>query len=229
MSTTVDVERIESLEAQVKRLDAALVAARKIRTLFLIAVLALMGLIIYMFMGLFHKLTSQSFQAAVASEAQSRFEQNQERYLNEVKSVVDKASPLITQAFYQQTKQDMPKYTAALDQQREIFTQDLQSQMDAQLRKKYHDLLAKYEARLVREFPELEDEKFRAKVMHSLDKAVGDLASRYYTDQMGLAIGKIYEGWDRFPPADKPGLGDPQLGDQLIGTLLELVSHRLSE
>ena len=229
MSTTVDIERIDSLEKQVHELEAALQASRRIRTLILVSLLAVMALIIYLFMGLFHKVTSQSFQNAIAAEAQTRFEANQVRYMNDVKGVVDRASPVVTQAFYKQSKQDMPKYTAAIDEQREVFLKDIQSQLDAKLKAKYSRLLVDYEDRLVAEFPELKDDRFRAKVIRSLDKALNELVTKYYTDEMGMAIGRIYENWDRFPPVDEPGKNDPQLGDQLIGTLLELMSVRMSQ
>lgn len=229
MSTTVELERIESLETQVRQLEAALTAARNIRLMFIAGVLILMGLIIYLFMGLFRKVTSQEFQTAVMNEAQARLEVEQETYMNHVKTVVDGASPVVTKAFYEQTKNDMPKYTAAIDTERETFAEQIKTQLETQLRAHYSEQLAANEARLVAEFPELKDDAFRERVMASLDQALGELASKYYTDQLGAAIGGIYEDWDQFPPVDPPTRSDPPLGDQLIGTLLELLSHRLAQ
>ena len=229
MSTTVDVERIESLEAQVRELENALNGARRIRLVFMCAVLALMALIIYLFLGMFRKVTSESFKLAVTQQVQERFEKNQVRYMNEVKTLVDNASPIVTEAFYAQSKADMPQYASAFEKERAIFLTEVQTKLDAQLRKKYTDLLAGYETRLVKEFPELQDEEFRKKVMRSLDKAIGELASKYYAKEMGGVIAHINESWDQFPQAELPKTGEPQLGDQLVGTLLELMSKRLAQ
>ncbi len=229
MSTTVDIERIESLETQVRELENALNGARRIRLVFMCAVLALMALIIYLFLGMFRKVTSESFKMAVAQQAQERFEKNQERYMNDVKSLVDNASPIVTEAFYAQSKADMPQYASAFEKERAIFITEVQTKLDAQLRKKYADLLTGYETRLVKEFPELQDEEFRKKVMRSLDKAIGELASKYYAKEMGGVIAHINESWDQFPQAELPKTGEPQLGDQLVGTLLELMSKRLAQ
>ncbi len=229
MSTTVDVERIESLEAQVRELENALNGARRIRLVFMCAVLALMALIIYLFLGMFRKVTSESFKTAVAQQAQDRFEKNQVRYMNEVKSLVDNASPVVTEAFYAQSKADMPQYASAFEKERAVFIAEVQTKLDAQLREKYTDILAGYETRLVKEFPELQDEEFRKKVMRSLDKAIGEMASNYYAKEMGGVIAHINESWDQFPQAESPKTGEPQLGDQLVGTLLELMSKRLAQ
>jgi hypothetical protein len=64
-------------------------------------------------------------------------------------------------------------------------------------------------------------------MMQNVGVAMERLSKKYYADQLNVQMFALYDAWDAFPPAPKPLPGEVPLEDQLIGTLLEVLTERL--
>ena len=220
--------RIGEVEREVREVHAGLAAGKRTRLIVLLLLIAFSIGIGWMFYSLYQRVTSKQFTDGLTEAAQKHMEANQQVYSAEVQKLVDTSTPVLTKAFMEQTQKDMPKYTAALDSQRQELMDNLRPQLEELINKKYAEILEGYSEILIEEFPEAKDPEVQDRIMKSMEVAVDGLVKEYYVDQFKSQMEEMYASWEDFPVADKPQAGEAELSDQLIGFLLEIVTVKLA-
>ena len=226
-NSSADVtEKVKALEKEYAGFRSAMARSRNTRVLILFGAIALVVVIGYMFYSLASEVMSKPYQENLLKLAQERLENNREEYVKEVQKLVDSSAPKLKDAFYKQTKKDMPKYTAAFAAERDEFAKNIQAELKSQVNEHYKGTVEKYKERLAKEFPELSTEALRDRVMKEVGNAFNELVKEFYVDALAEGIDEIYALWDDFPAAEKPQ--GSQSEDVLIGLLLELVSKKMA-
>ena len=117
-----------------------------------------------------------------------------------------------------------------VEKERGDFVVSMQDRLAKSLGEHYDAMIAKHEAILIRELPEAQDPEGSAgSSSRTCTSSSNGSIKKYYADELKLKLTSLYDAWDRFPAADKPGAGEPELEQQFMGVLLEAVSHRLAE
>ena len=221
-------QRVKQVEKQVSDLQAALLATRQTRTVLLLSLLFVLTIAGVLFYRLGQRLRDAEYQAGLSKVAQEYLENNSAEYMREVQMLVDNVRPKLTDAFTDQAKKDMPLYTQAIDRERQALLDNLEERLAVAINDHYEATLQQYEAVLVQEFPAAENDLTRRRVMENFRRALNRMVGTFYIDQFRTELQTLYETWDEFPVASVPDEGDPALEDQLVGTLLNLVSLKLS-
>lgn len=216
-------QRVTAVERQVESLTSALRATRLTRTLLLLGFVALILIAVGLFGSLGKRMASEGYQKELASKAQLHFDNNKDAYLGQIRQLMDESTPIIKTAFLERLEQDKPRYTEALNVQREALLENVKARLELQINARHEGTLARFEQVLIEEFPAAADEEVRVRMMENLRVAVESLVKQYYVDAFQDELQSMYATWDTFPVADAPGADDPPLEDQLIGALLDLM------
>src|SRR5690349_25126896 len=94
--------QVEALLRDCVALKDALGRARRVRQVLMLATIAFVAVACWLFYGLGKKLQSQENIDEVRRLAEARLSENSGRYMTEVQLLVDRASPVLTDAFYKQ-------------------------------------------------------------------------------------------------------------------------------
>lgn len=218
-------ERISKIESEVNELISSINKARGLRWVFLLALLGIIVAIVIAFSGLARRVTSKEYLNELGTLAQKHYEDNQKRYMDELQVLSDKATPVIAKAFSEQMTKDLPKLTQTLDSERDTFIANIQTKMDDRLSKQYNDLLSQHEKIIVKNFPELEDQETRSRVIASLQMILEKIIARNFGDQFRQQANEIVEIWESFPAADEPQAGEIPLEQKLLTNVLFVASN----
>jgi len=221
-------QRVQQVEKQVGDLQAALLATRKTRNLLVLSLLAVLVVAGVLFYRLGQRLQSEEYQTELGDAAQEYLEQNSPEYMREVQMLVDHVGPKVSDAFMDQAKKDMPLYAQAVDRQRELLMKNLEERLAIAINDHYEVTLKQSEEILIQEFPAADDDVTRRRVMENFRIALNRMVAKFYIDEFRTELQALYDTWDGFPVASVPDEGDLPLEDQLFGTLLNLVSLKLS-
>ncbi len=220
--------RVVAVERQVESLQAALSTSRRSRQTLLLGFIALIAIVSFLFYPMVTRLQSEEYITELSNEAQSYLADNSDNYMREVQTLSDNVTPVITKAFYEQAKKDTPKFTLAMNREREVLMRNLERRLKEQINAHYERVLAEYESIIVQEFPQAEDEQIRRRVIANFREALNRMVQRFYADELRAELQAMYDTWDGFPIADPAEEGDPKLEDQLVGYLMELVTVKMS-
>ena len=113
--------QIEAIQAEVRSIKGAMSGAKTARWLVLLGLLVLIGIFTGLGIGMVLEFQSSKNMDQLVTATQDRLEQSSDRYMAEVQTLVDFTTPRLTEAFYNQTKKDMPKYTRAFERERDQF------------------------------------------------------------------------------------------------------------
>jgi hypothetical protein len=224
MSSTSDAAQIQSIEQHVEGLRNALNRARMLRLLILVVLVAVLVGIVFSFMGLAKRVSSESFVNEVTSLAQKHVTDHQGDYEKEMKQFMDKSYPVVSSAFTAQAQKDLPKFTEAFNKERDVFITNLRDRMDEKLAVKYKELLKQHEDMIVAEFPELKDQATRERVLANFQLVIEKLVKRNYGDQFDEESKKLIALWESFPAAEEPGPNDPKLEEKLLEHALQVAA-----
>lgn len=220
--------RIDAVEKELKEVHDGLAAGHRTRRcVFLLVLLFVFG-VFGMFYRLYQRVASQEFTESLTAAAQEHLKQNERVYRDHAQKLVEYARPILQQAFSDQVDKDMPKYTAAIDEQRQVLIKNLQPGLRERLDARYAEVLSSYEQRLADEFPQAQDPEVQQRIHVSLERAMDGLVEDYYITQFQTRLDDIHKSWSEFPVADPPQEGDEPLSTQLIGILLEILTHQLT-
>jgi hypothetical protein len=222
-------KRVSAVHSDARQLVDALTQVKRTRQVLLLALVAFVCVSCYAFYQLFDRFRQKDQLDKLASKAQERFEKNRDNYMREVQGLVEHAQPVITNAFVDQAKKDLPAFVQATQSERDKLVEDLQEKLNARLKAHHEQLLAKHQKILREEFPAVEDEKLHAAMMANLQVAVDSLVKKYYVEELKSELLALYGLWDEFPAVPAPTTGEPPLADQLYVSLLELLKFRLTE
>ena len=221
-------QKIVQIEREVDALRSAISRARTMRFVFLIALIALVLAVVYFFLQLARQVTSEKFMEEIATEARLHIENNQNDYQKQVQSLVDHSYPILTQAFSDQATKDMQKFTSAMDHEREALTNNLQTQLNDRLSKKYQGVLQEYESKMIETFPELADEKTRDKVVDNFQSIIKTLVARNYGDRFNESSQRLMSIWDQFPASEEVVGDATTLEEKLVHNLMQVATEVMS-
>ena len=225
-STSADTAgNTNELEQEFSALRSAMARSRNIRILILFGAIALAVGIGYMFYSLANEVISEKFRGELTTIAQERVEANKDQFEAQLKRLVDHSAPILKDAFYAQTKKDMPKYTEAFAKERDAFAKNITETLRTSASEHYNTALEKYKQRMLKDIPELESPELKKKAMDAVGVAFDRLVEKYYVQSLADGMEEIYGLWDSFPKAAESK--DPP-EDVLIGLLLELVSKKMA-
>ena len=222
-------QQVEALQRDCAALMRALERARTVRTVLLVAMLVFVAAAAGMFYSLGRRLQDKENLDRLRTLAEERLAKNSDRYLGELRLLVDHASPVLTDAFYKRAKEDLPSFLHAAGQERERFAQEMQARVAERLDAQYRRALERHRKLLEAEFPRVKDKELHQQMVGNLALACDRLVKKYYVDELQGQLVGLYDAWDHFPAADAPGKGGPALEDLFIAHLLELLTLKLTE
>src|SRR5258708_2461079 len=111
--TSLLVGRIEALERQTAALSAALVQAQRVRLWITLALVAFIGLTITVFYRRAEQLNSAENRDRLTALAQKSVDDHADDFMRQLEALARTAGPVVTNAFYEQAKKDLPKYLQA--------------------------------------------------------------------------------------------------------------------
>jgi hypothetical protein len=162
-------------------------------------------------------------------KAQERLAERNPFIMSEVQKLVDHSAPIVSQAFCEQTKKDLPAFLQAAGAERDTFVEELQKRLNERLTVHHQKLLARYMNVLREEFPAVRDEKLHEAMMANLQTTVDALVRKYYVEELRTELLALYGQWDDFPVAPPVADGEPPLEDQLLANLLDLLKLKLAQ
>ncbi len=216
-------QTVDAIQKKLQELDASLKATRTTRLVIVGGFLLLIVVTGGLFYSLGRRVQDKSYQQELLAAARTRIESNSDQYMKQVHQFVDDATPVVTKAFYEQSKKDMPLYLDAISQERGHLLDNLESRLNEQVSSKYETLLKQIENNLLKDFPEASDPVVHDRMIANVRLALNRLVKRYYADEFKQELAEMYEVWDTFPVAAAPDKNDAPLEDQLVGSLLDLM------
>ncbi len=219
--------RIEALERETAAVTAALAQAQRVRLGITVLLAAFVGLTITVFYRQAKQLGTPAYQDQLWKAVQAKLEPRQDQLLKEAKILYDTAGQKATEVFVAQAKKDLPDYLRAAERERSQLVEQLQMRLEKKLADRFDKSLERYQKVLKQEFPLADNPLVHERMMNNVGLALQKLAKKYYADQLNVEMFALYDAWDEFPPSPAPGPDEDPLEDQLIGTLLDLLTVKL--
>jgi 4-amino-4-deoxy-L-arabinose transferase-like glycosyltransferase len=225
---SVQTPEVDAVLREASALTAALARARRIRRLLLLAVVIFVAVLSYFIYQEANHFMSPQYSNELMNVAQKRLEENQNQYMKEVEGLYRRNYPIITEAFYSQAKQDMPRFLQEIEKERDTLAQSLQGELEKRLDKRYEQLVAQHQKTIDQELPAAQNEVMRQRMTKNLTIAVQKVSRKYYIEDLNNELQTLFKTWDEFPPAKLPAKGDPPIDDQLLSALLEVLQDKLA-
>lgn len=222
-------DSVEALMRECESLSRALSQARLIRRFLLLGLLTLAIAASLSFYRFYTNLTSRENLDQMVGTVQKRLGERSDSYMTQVQTLVNSSSPVVSDVFYKQATKDLPLLLQGVEKERDAFVENLKARLARTLSEHYDGIVTQHTAILVKELPEAQDEQVRRRLVASLHIVFERMVKKYYADELNARLIAIYDAWDHFPAAAKPGKDEPSLDQQFIGVLLEAVSHRMAE
>ncbi len=221
-------DRIKAIETEVREVQSALKASRKSRRIIMLFFLVFILAVGLMFYQLVSRIRSEDFQSQLSTLAQAHMDDHMPIYQNEVQILVDTVSPVLMKAFRDRLDEDMPLYTEAVNEHRDLLVENLRPKLEGLVKDRYGEILVSFEDVIAEEFPEAADPQVQQRIQQNLETGMSKLVQKYYIDSLQTSLENILATWDTFPPADPPGEGMESVSQQLIGALMEMLTDRIA-
>lgn len=218
---------VDALVRQCSDLQSSMARGRAVRMLL---TLAMLGFLVYFGMAYYNKgrqIQSEENVNQLVALAQSRLEERSADYMNEVEGLISASTPVLTEAFYERAKQDLPHYMAAMGEERDALVKRLQSRVQEKLMARKDQMLESYRGVLKQEFPDLTEEQY-GRMIDNLEVAVERLAERYYRDEIQGELNRLYDSWDHFPRHDAKAVAGVRTEKEFLAAVIDLVQHKLT-
>ena len=222
-------KKIGAIENEVATVKIAIRRASRTRLALLVAVVAVIGISVWMFYNLARSFASEETLNLFAEKAKERIEDSSPEALKQVQRLQKTALPKLQEAFNAQVEKDRPKFMSALEMERDTLLGNLQNQLEVKIKDHMEGASDKYQAILQDEFPELEDPELLDDMFSSIVNIMDRLAEEYYSDKIRGEIEGLNEKWDNFEMADVPGEGEPRLEQQFLAALLNLAAMKVDD
>ena len=216
------------LEQKIEALHSALAFARNVRIGLIVIVVALVGVFSIQLFNFGRSLQSPAYIGDLRTRGEKRLAERQGMLTQELETLIKESSPVLTEAFYDQAKKDLPLFMTVVGNEREYLLNSLEKKYRTFLESRHDKLLEKYEAVIFEELPEAKDPEIRKKMMANLEKLSHKLVDKYYIHDLSENILQLYNAWDQFPVAAAPEANDPPMNDQLIAAMLDVLSVKLA-
>ena len=221
--------KIGAIEKEVATVKVVVRRASRRRLAVLVVALAIVGISLWMFYKLAMSFGSQENLSLLAEKARARIEESTDPALKQVQKLQENAVPVLREAFTAQVEKDTPKYSAAVDKERETLMKNLESELDKKIRAHFQKSSEKYQAILKEEFPELEDPELLDAMYSSIVDIMDRLVEEYYSDKVRNEIQGLNDKWLEFEMAELPAEGELPLEQQFIASLMYLAAMKIDE
>jgi cell division protein FtsB len=228
-SGQVSPSRVEQLEREARRVVDALTQAQRTRQLLFLVLIAFVCVTCYAYYRLATRYEQKEQLDLLLTKAQDQLERRSDFLSQQAQSLVDETAPVVSAAFLEQAKRDVPGFLQAVDAERDKLLENLVSRLEQRLAEHQHRIIERHHALLEQEFPDVKDSHLHDAMLKNLEMAFDKLVNRYYIDTMRNEILQIYADWDQFPMVDAVQPGDTRLEDEFQGALLELLKMKLAE
>lgn len=223
------VRRIAPLEQEAASLQEELSSARMKKWIVVGAFVLFVCVTSFSYAGIWYRIQDKKNVDKLLELAQKRLEQHSDRYMKEVQVLVDHSAPVLSEAFAAQAKKDLPAYLEAVGRERDILVSSLQTELELRLKKHHHTLLTRNEKLFVEEFPDVANEDLHDRMVGNLEIAAQNVAKKHCIDQLEKQINQLYASWDQFPAEETADKSEEALAEQLLGTIAELLTLRLTQ
>jgi hypothetical protein len=220
--------QLDAVQRQLDELARANARGRTVRLVLFLAVFGFVAVTCFLFYRMASQFQSDENLRLLARTAQDRLSTRQEEYLRQLQILADNTSPVLTQAFLQQAKKDLPTYMQLVAKERDQLADNLQTKLEKRLDNHYQQVLAQHDKTLKEEFPLVQDKELHRRMMANLETVVKKLVKKYYVDELHNQVVLLYTTWDEWPAAAPAAKGEPPTEDQFIAGLLELLTYRMS-
>jgi hypothetical protein len=218
---------MHTLSVRVSELELALQRGKWIRLALFLGLLGFMGAVTWGLVQLANRVRSKQYLEAIAAIGQKQMEQRAPTLQKEVEQLTQMATPILSQAFSEQAKADMPLFIGSLDKERDAFINNFKEGLRAKLNQSYDASLNDKMAIIRQVLPEIEDPIVQERLEKNLKSALEQLIEKYYIAEIDVQAKDMFAQWEGFPSAPSAG-PDQRLEDMLLGNLLELASYKLS-
>jgi hypothetical protein len=222
--------RYEALERQANNLLAAMSRGRAIRNILLFALLVLVAALVYTLYQMGNRLSSPKFMAELTDRAMVQVEKNGPAVQKHLLALYETSSPVLAQAFKDRAEKDQPKYVKKAEEEWPKLQKGLHERLEEQLLEQYKKAIADVRPELEAMCPELKSDPRK---YDELEKGLVGAAERSIDKTIVKHIDprfqKVDVNWRTYPAAPKPRDGDPSVGMQLVGHLLELLGTAFSQ
>jgi hypothetical protein len=232
MSTQLEeypvTEQLDGVLNELKALHAANARASTVRLLLLLVAIGVVATIGWTVVARAREFSSEKNVRKLMDVATTRLEKNKDDYMRELETLADRVAPVISEAFAEQSRRDMPQFLKALDKERGPLVDNLQATFTDKLTHRLDKMKPELEAMLLKEFPKLQDKKVKDALVANMDRAIDNLLRKYYVEDFRHEVAVMYDTWDQFPPAPAPTKAEATNEDQFLGALIELLKFKLT-
>lgn len=220
--------RLDELQRRSEDLTTAFEKSRSTRRLVMAAFLVFVIFASWRFYSLATMIKGEDYQKRLLDEVQKAVATNQDSFAREVQKLVDGATPIVTTAFSEQSKKDMPIFMGLIDEERAKLLESLTKSMGEKVTNHHDELLRRHEKLFVEEFPTMQNKDVRDRMIGNTSLALDRLVKKYYVDEFQKEFELMEKTWDEFPVADKPAEDEPPLDSQLVGELMDLLAIKFA-
>ncbi len=227
---------VEQVERKTVALRQAIDRGRNVRLCVLVAIVALIGGVCFMFWTLFKQIQGEEYRKKVTDIIITKFldrdepvteEELYDLLFAESDKLRESAYPVLSKAFSDQIEKDMPRYSEAVLKERDILAKNLQSRLQERLETHLKVVVNRHQEILREEFPEITDKQLHTRMRNNFESIMTELVDEYYVDELGKQMQAVYQNYEDFPVAGplEPGEDRVQL---LLGALMDLLTIRLA-
>jgi hypothetical protein len=226
--SSVTTGEIDALQREIHALQAALRRARLLRAGVLVAAIAVVLVVSWATLTRLRDFASERNMQALSHAASLRLDKNRDFYMRHLETLTNKVGPVISEAFLEQAKKDMPLYLKSVEAQKQPLLDNLEREFSTALDRRYGSIRPELEAILLQEYPQLKNQKLRDDLLANVDQAMQRMRKKYYVQDLHNEVNGLFSTWDQFPPAEAVGPSGVSLEDQFVAALLELLTYKLT-
>jgi hypothetical protein len=222
-------QRVAQLEAEATVLEAAWLRSRNIGRGMLLFVLVLVTAVLWKSYDTVSQIEDKQWQDKMYAALVDSYSKNQLLYQNELTATWKRVEPDLIANFKTQLQADSPRIEAAFITERDKFQSNIRIRFKEALLAHYEKALDRNEDMLKKEFPTLQDEARRARVIARTREAIDELIDKYYIGPLEDEFGTLYASYEEFPIADPPDekTDEKDLTTRFVGQVLELLKLKL--
>jgi hypothetical protein len=226
--------KIEELERSTAALTAAISRSRKTRLWILLGVVLFLGVFLLMFWNLFSQLQSEEYQEKLMNQVQAKFlgsemtqDEMNDLLMEEAGKLREPVQVALTNAFQGQIDKDMPAYTKLILSEREILVENLRTKLQSKLEEQQTIVRERHVAILKEEFPEVESDVTRERMLNNIDLIVKELVEEKLVKIIEQELQGLFETWEKFPPDPNPVDSDEDRADIAYAHLMDSLFTKL--
>ena len=222
-------QRVAQLEAEASALETAWLRSRNISRGMLVFVLVLVTAVLWKSYDTVSQIEDKNWQDRMYAALVDSYSRNQQLYQNELTATWKRVEPELIANFKAQLQTDSPRIEAAFIVERDKFQSNIRFRFKEALLAHYEKALDRNDEMLKKEFPALQDEARRARVIARTRDAIDELIDKYYIGPLEDEFKTLYASYEEFPIADAPDEKTDEKGltTRFVGQVLELLKLKL--